>query len=548
MAQSYDFIIVGAGSAGATLANRLTENGRYSVLLLEAGGSDKKFWIQVPIGYGRLYYDRRVNWKYVTQPVSGLAGRADYWPRGKVIGGSSSINALVYIRGQAQDYDDWERAGNPGWGFSDVLPYFMKSEGNARGSDAFHNAGGPLGVSDVELHPTVEDFYQGMREMQVPANPDFNGATQEGYGPYQLTSKNGRRCSTARAFLDPARGRANLTVIDRAEARRILFEGKRAVGVEYRRDGQTHIAHAKREVILSAGAINSPQLLQVSGVGPAALLQRHGIDVVVDRPGVGRNMQDHLYFSFSFRSRKPTLNNELSGWARQLWAGMKYVFLRKGPLAASINHGGAFVRTRAGLDRPNMQLYFVPATYGAGPHVAPLVPATENKNLKLDAFSGFTINVSPCRPTSRGHLEITSADPSVPPAIHPNSLSTDEDVQEALEGARFVRQAAQTPGLASLIETELSPWPADDNDADAIWRLRQTGRTTYHPTSTCMMGPDPVTAVVDHRLRVYGTEGFRVIDASIMPMMISGNTNACSIMIGERGADFVLQDAAEVHR
>ena len=534
--KQFDFIVVGAGSAGSAMAARLSESGRYSVLLLEAGGSDRRFWIRMPIGYGRLYYDATVNWKYTTQPDPGIDGRSEYWPRGKVMGGSSSINALVYIRGQAEDYEDWVSDGNPGWGYRDVLPYFMKSEGNSRGSDPYHNGSGPLKVSDVQLHPLTETFYRGMRELQIPANPDFNGETQEGYGPYQLTTGGGQRCSSSKAFLSGAARRANLAIVKNAFARRILFEGRRAVGVEYEKGGKTHRALTGREVIVSGGAINSPQLLQLSGIGPETLLRQHGIAVVADLPGVGRNMQDHLFFPFKFRVREQTLNAQLGSWPSLMLEGMKYVLLRGGPLAASINHGGAFVRTRPELARPDQQVYFLPATYGS-------TGASENpEKLIIDPFPGVSINVSPCRPTSRGYIEIASPDPHAAPAIHPNYLSTEEDVSDALAGARFVRRLARTPALRALIEEELTPWPQDDGDEAAILRLRQTGRTTYHPTSTCMMGPDPSRAVVDNRLRVHGIHGLRVVDASIMPRMISGNTNACSIMIGERGADFILED------
>lgn len=535
METQFDYVVVGAGSSGCAVAARLAEKGN-KTLLVEAGGHDKRFWIQVPIGYGRLYYDGRVNWKYKTENDPGLNGRSEYWPRGKVMGGSSSINAMVYIRGQAQDYDDWEADGNPGWSYKDVLPYFRKSEGNLRGEDAYHGGSGPLKVSDVERHPLTETFFQGMREMQIPENFDFNGARQEGYGPYQLTTDGFRRCSSARAFLSNAGSLKDLTIEKNAMVTRILFEGRKAVGIECQSHGRTRQIRVAREVIVSAGAINSPQLLQLSGIGPAGLLQRHGIEVVQDLPGVGRNMQDHLFFPFQYKVRKPSLNAQLNGMVAQLIAGMRYVFAKSGPLAASINHGGAFVRTRQDLDRPDQQLYFVPATYGNTAKVA------NPEKMIIDPFPGITISASPCRPTSRGHLEIVSARPEQAPSIHPNYLSTDEDVADALAGARFVRRLAKTPAMADLIEQELLPWPDDDDDEKAILRLRQTGRTTYHPTSTCMMGPDTQTAVVDAKLRVHGIGGLRVVDASIMPRMISGNTNACAIMIGERGADFILND------
>jgi len=535
MSQTYDFIITGAGSAGCVLADRLSANGRFTVLVLEAGGSDRRFWIQVPIGYGRLYYDKRVNWKYETEADPGIAGRKDYWPRGKVLGGSGSINAMVYIRGQREDYEDWVAAGNPGWGYADVLPYFKKSEDNSRGADDYHGAGGPLGVASFTPHPLVECFFQAGRELGLADNDDLNGQSQDGVGLYQLTTRGGQRCSTARAFLRPALRRRNLRLELGAHVTRILFDGRRATGVEYEQNGRRMRARAGREVVVSGGAINSPQLLQLSGVGPAALLKRHGIAVIAEAPGVGRNLQDHLFFPFVYKTRKPSLNNQLHAPLGKLWAGMKYVFARRGPLALSINHGGAFVRTRRELSRPNMQLYFVPASFtGDAPDGRPL--------LNPDPVGGIGINVSPCRPTSRGHIEIVSSDFRDYPAIHPNYLATEFDVQEALEGVRFVRRLAATAALSALIERELNPWPQGDSDAELIARIRQAGRTTYHPIGTCAMGPDPADAVVDRRLRPHGLAGLRVVDASIMPLMISGNTNAPTIMIAERGADFILED------
>jgi choline dehydrogenase len=535
MTETYDFIIAGAGSAGCVLADRLSADGRFSVLVLEAGASDRRFWIQVPIGYGRLYYDHRVNWKYQTEIDPGLGGRSDYWPRGKVLGGSASINAMVYIRGQREDYDDWRAAGNPGWGYDDILPYFKKSEDNRRGADAYHAAGGPLGVSSFTPHPLTKTFFDAARELGLSANDDFNGESQDGYGPYQITTRGGQRCSTARAFLRPALGRDNLRLELGAHVTRVLFDGTRATGVAYEQNGERKTARTAREVIVAGGAINAPQLLQLSGVGPADLSKRHGIDVVADVPGVGRNLQDHLFFPFVFKTHKPSLNNQLHSPFGKFWAGLKYILARRGPLSLSINHGGAFIRTRPDLTRPNMQLYFVPASFtGTAPDDRAL--------LNPDPFGGVGINVSPCRPTSRGHIEIQSADWRAHPAIHPNYLSTDFDVSEALEGVRYVRRLADTAALSGLIEHELVPWPESGSDDVLTDALRQRARTTYHPIGTCAMGPDPASAVVDHRLRVHGLGGLRVIDASIMPRMVSGNTNAPTIMIAERGADFILDD------
>ncbi len=528
--QTYDYVIVGAGSAACVLAERLTASGRYTVLVLEAGGSDRRFWVRVPIGYGLIHWDHRVNWKYETDPDPGIAGRANYWPRGKIVGGSHSINAMVYIRGQAEDYDDWEAAGNPGWAYKDVLPYFLRSENNDLGENEYHSTRGPMNVSSFTPHPATRTFYKACEEYGLPYNSDFNGRTQEGVGDYQITTRKGVRCTTARAFLAPALKRSNLTLITYAHASRILFEGNRACGVEYDRHGKQHTVNAKREVIVAAGAINSPQLLQLSGVGPEALLKAHDIPVVRALPAVGQNLQDHLYFSYQFRSTQPTLNDELHSPFGKLLAGARYLLTRRGPLSLSINHGGAFIRTDEALTRPNIQLYFVPATF----------TAAGLKN--VDRFSGACINFSPCRPTSRGEINIKSSDFRQHPAIRPNYLSTDHDVAEALAGAHYVRALTRTRALSAMIESPIDGWPCDDEAL--LEHLRRIANTTYHPISTCIMGPSASTAVVDHRLKVHGTEGLRVVDASVMPRMISGNTNAPTIMIGERGADFILEDAS----
>ncbi len=534
----YDYIIVGAGSAGCVLANRLSENGRYRVLLLEAGGSDLRFWVQMPIGYGKSFYDKNVNWMYRTAPDPGLANREGYWPRGKVLGGSSSINAMVYIRGQAEDFEAWKDAGNPGWGWPDVLPYFKKSEDNARGGDDWRGTGGPLHVADVSqhLHPLNEVYLQAAREAGLKDNEDFNGETQEGVGLYQITTKNGIRMSAARAYLRPAIKRTNLRVESKAQATRLLFEGKRAVGVEYRQNGKLLQARAGREVILSAGSINSPQLLQLSGVGPADVLKSSGIDVLQDSPAVGRNLQDHLGIDHLYRSNKPTLNQELRPWHGKLWAGLKYLLLRQGPLCLSVNQGGGFFRTRPDLERPNMQLYFSPVSYIKA-------PPGKRPMMSPDPYPGFLLGICPCRPTSRGYLQIRSSDPFDQPEIYPNSLSTNHDLQEMLEGVRFLRKLAATPAMSALIEEELQPGTAVESDEAMIEDIRQRSSTVFHPVSTCRMGPDPAENVVDARLRVHGLQNLRIIDASIFPAVTSGNTNAPAIMVGEKGADLVLEDA-----
>lgn len=533
----FDFIVVGAGSAGCVLANRLSADGRFSVLLLEAGGSDLNFWIWMPIGYGKTFYKPSVNWMYQTEPDPGLNGRVSYWPRGKVMGGSSSINAMVYVRGQPEDFEDWKAMGNPGWGWDDVLPYFRRSETNDRGADAFRGGEGPLHVAtlDRDLHPLCDNFIRAGEALQFPRNPDFNGARQEGVGTYQNTAKDGMRMSAARAYVRPAQGRANLTIAKRALAARVLFDGRRATGVTYRQNGAERQVRARREVILCAGAINSPQLLQLSGVGPGALLRGQGIDVVRDMPGVGRNLQDHLGIDFIYRVKVPTLNTQLRPWYGKLWHGMRYVLTRRGPLSLGVNQAGGFVRSRPGLTRPNMQVFFSPVSYTkAPPGKRPL--------MNPDPFPGVLLGAQPTRPTSRGHLEIRSANPAEAPAIHPNYLATEIDVQEMLEGSRLMRRFAAAPGLAEIIESEIAPGPQVRTDADFIADARQRAGTVFHPVSTCRMGPDPAVDVVDARLKVHGLGGLRVADASIFPTLTSGNTNAPTIMVGEKAADLVLED------
>ncbi|WP_121062631.1 GMC family oxidoreductase [Chachezhania antarctica] len=533
----YDYIIVGAGSAGCVLANRLTENGKHSVLLLEAGGSDMNFWIWMPIGYGKTFYRPSVNWMYQTEPVESLNGRPSYWPRGKVLGGSSAINAMVYIRGQPEDFEDWKEMGNPGWGWDDVLPYFKKSETNDRGGDDFRGGDGPLHVTtlDRDLHPLCQDFVKAGEELQYTRNADFNGPAQEGVGTYQNTVKGGMRMSAARAYLRPARRRANLSVEKHAHATRILFQGTRAIGIEYRQNGQLKQATARREVILSAGAVNSPQLLQVSGVGPGGLLRDKGVEVLHDLPGVGRNLQDHLGIDYLYRSRVPTLNQQLYPWYGKLWHGMRYVLTRRGPLSLGVNQAGGFVRSRPGLSRPNIQLFFSPVSYTkAPPGKRPL--------MNPDPFPGFLVGAQPTRPTSRGHLQIRSPDPMDPVEIHPNYLATEFDVQDMLDAARLSRQIALAPAMAKMVETELLPGSHVTSDEDMIADFRARATTVFHPVSTCRMGPDPATDVVDANLNVHGLQGLRVADASIFPTLTSGNTNAPAIMVGEKAADLILAD------
>ena len=527
----FDYIIVGAGSAGCVLANRLSADGRHKVLLLEAGPEDKNIWIHVPLGYGKLFKEKTVNWMYQTEPEPGLHGRQVFQPRGRVLGGSSSINGLRYVRGQHEDYDRWRQLGNTGWGYDDVLPYFKKAENQCRGADQYHGAGGPLPVSDWRhADPLSESFVKAAVEAGLPYNPDFNGASQEGAGFFQTTTRRGRRASTAVAYLRPALHRHNLKVETSALGHRVLFDGRRAVGVEYRQDGFLCKAHARKEVLLASGAYNSPQLLQLSGVGPGELLKQHGIDVVLDAPGVGNDLQDHMQVRIVMRcAQKITLNDVVNHPLRRVWAGVQYAALRKGALTIAAGTSAAFFKTSPRLATPDIQIHFIPFS-------------TDKMGEKLHGFPGFTASVCQLRPESRGSLRIKSADPSAPPAIRINYLATETDRRAFIDGLKILRKILAAPALKPFSAGEVYPGSNVTSDEDLLEFCRQTGSTVYHPTSTCRMGNDPL-AVVDQRLRVRGIEGLRVVDASIMPDLMSGNTNAPTIMIAEKASDMILQDA-----
>jgi choline dehydrogenase len=527
----FDYIIVGAGSAGCVLANRLSADGKHSVLLLEAGPKDSNLWIHVPIGYGKLFKEKAVNWMYQTEPEPGLNGRQVFQPRGKVLGGSSSINGLLYVRGQHEDYDRWRQHGNSGWGFDDVLPYFKKAENQQRGGDDFHGVGGPLPVSDL-LHadPLSAAFIAAAAETGLPVNPDFNGAAQEGAGWFQTTTRNGRRASTAVAYLRPARARNNLHVETAALAQRILFEGRRARAVEYRQGSNLKTARARKEILVSSGAYNSPQLLQLSGVGPAALLKSHGIDVVHDAPGVGNDLQDHMQVRLVMRCAQPiTLNDIINHPLRRIMAGARYAAFRKGPLTIAAGTSGAFFKTNPRLASPDVQIHFLPFS-------------TDKMGEKLHPYSAFSASVCQLRPESRGSLRIRSADPMAPPEIRINYLATETDRTANVEGLKILRKILAAPALKPFVVEESEPGPKVSSDADLLAFCRQRGSTVYHPTSTCRMGNDPL-AVVDQRLRLRGLDGLRVVDASVMPDLVSGNTNAPVIMIAEKASDMILQDA-----
>ena len=515
----FDYVIVGAGSAGCVLANRLTEDARTRVLLLEAGPRDTHFWIHVPLGYGRLFTKSEINWGYESEPDAALNGRRVFTPRGKVLGGSSSINGLVYIRGQREDFDGW---GIAGWDFDSLLPYFRKSENQSRGANEWHGAGGPLEVDDLERHELCDAFIASAAALGIPRNDDFNGATQEGTGYYQATTCKGRRCSAATGYLRPAEKRPNLEVEVNALATKIVFDGKRATGIEY--NGK--IAKANREVILSGGAFNSPQLLQLSGIGPRELLQQHGIPVLHDAP-VGEGLQDHFYVRTFWRCSKTiTLNDDMASLWRQARMGLEYFLYRKGALTIAAGYAAAFARTRPALKRPDAQLYFINFS-------------TAKRGGVLHAHSGFTVAMSQLQAESRGSVFIRSADAGVPPAIRYNYLATENDRRTMVDGLKLARRIAGTPPLRDYVVDEYLPGGRVQTDADWLAFCREVGETVFHPTSTCSIG-----SVVDERLRVKGCMNLRVIDASVMPAVPSGNINAAVIAIAEKGADLVKQDRA----
>lgn len=533
--ETFDYVIVGAGSAGAVLANRLSENSARRVLLLEAGGADNNVWIKIPLGYGRVFHDARVNWKYTTEPVPGLGERRSYWPRGKVLGGSSAINAMVYVRGHARDYAEWNSVA-PGWGWDDVAPLFQRMEDWDGAPGPTRGQGGPLPVHDItnEVHPLTRLYLEAARQAGIPTNRDYNGPEMEGANCYQITTKDGYRASTARSYLKPVRRRRNLDIRTKAHVTRVLFEERRATGVEYRHNGQLKTAYARAEVILSGGAINSPQLLQLSGVGPRRILQDHGVPIVVDAPQVGRNLQDHLGSDNYYISKVPSLNQALRPLLGKAKAAMHYALARKGPLSLSLNQGGGFVRLSEASRGPDLQLYFSPVSYTRAPvGVRPLMTP--------DPFQGFLMGFNPCKPTSVGHLQIKSPDPFAPPELHPNYLDTEHDRALMIAGTRLLRRIADTDALRAVIETELLPGPDVDSDEAIAAYIKKEAWTVFHQCSTCRMGRDPATSVVDPNLKVHGIDGLRVADASIFPSIPTGNTNAPAIMVGEKASDLILQ-------
>ncbi|MCP5149738.1 MAG: choline dehydrogenase [Ectothiorhodospiraceae bacterium] len=530
MSDTFDYIVVGAGSSGCVVANRLSEDAGTRVLLLEAGPRDTNPWLHIPVGYYRTIFDERISWGYETEPVPECGNRRIKWPRGKVLGGCSAINGLVYMRGQSQDYDHWRQLGNAGWGYDDVLPYFRRSERQSRGADDYHGGDGMLGVSDVPRHPLCEAWISAAEQAGIARNDDFNGAVQEGVGYFQLTTWNGRRSSTAVAFLRPARNRANLAVETEAMALEVILEGRRAVGIRYRQGGQVKEARARGEVILSGGAINSPQLLQLSGIGSSDLLRTHGVKVVHHLPGVGENLQDHYQIRSVYECTRPwTVNDEVRNPLLKVKAGLQWLTSRSGPLTVGAGHVGLFARTRPELESPDIQFHFIRFS-------------AERPGEGLHPFSGFTASVCQLRPESRGHIRIRSTDPLEKPEIQPNYLDTQVDRQTMLDGMKLARKIIAQPAIAPIVRREVYPGPSVETDGDLLQYVREAGTTIFHPSCTCKMGRDAM-AVVDDRLRVHGIERLRVADASIMPTVVSGNTNAGCIMIGEKCADMLREDA-----
>lgn len=542
MSESYDYIIVGAGSAGCVLADRLSASGRHRVLLIEAGGSDRRFWIKVPLGYAKTFRAPAVNWCYTAEPDPGLGGRAAYWPRGRGIGGSSSINAMAYLRGLPRDFDDWAEAGATGWGWETVRATFevMETRLPPERSATPVRGDGPVVVSDLtpRMHPFTRHFLAAAGQMGWPAPDGGNTGDKEGLATLQSTVRGGRRWSSADAHLRPALKRPNLRMVTGALVLKVEMDRRRATGVRYRVGDRTVVAKARGEVVLAAGAVNSPQLLQLSGIGPAGLLKRHGILPRHVLPEVGRGLQDHLGISHMFRATEPTLNTTLGRWPGQLIAGVRYLLTRGGPLSVPVNQVGGFVRSGDRQAHPDLQIYCNPMSYRIGPA----------GQTGVDGEAGYLLCAQPCRPTSRGEIRIASADPAAPPVIQPNSLATDYDREMAIRAGRVLRALAETPALRAVTRGRYDPDMQDWDDDTLLADFRERASTIFHPTSTCRMGVSPDASVLDARLRVHGIGGLRVVDASSFPNVTSGNINAPVMMLATRASELILQDAETLNR
>jgi choline dehydrogenase len=530
-----DYIIVGAGSAGCVLADKLSANSKNRVIVVEAGGEDRSFWISTPIGYGRLFYDKGVNWCYTTEPDPSLDGRTSHWPRGRVLGGSSSINALVCIRGRSEDYEDWANATDDSrWGAAAMADCFRAFDDNDAGANEWRRTGGVFPIHSIKgrSHPLTENFLDACAEIGIPRNADFNGESQEGVGLYQINTRGGKRVSAADAFLRPAMRRSNLTVLKRARALRLSVHDNRCTGIVVERNERQDSLVARKEVILAAGAIDSPKLLQISGIGDARRLGELGIQVHVDNPNVGANLQDHVGLNYYFRSKVPTLNQELSPIIRRFWNGARYLLTRSGPLSLSVNQGGAFFKTSPGRALPNMQLYLqlITTLNGQGRSRPLLAP---------DPFPAFTLGLSNTRPKSRGSIHISSADPLTPPRIDASAYGATEDLDEMVEAVEFIRKLVSTKALSGVTDSEIVPGPDVQSRADLVDDIIQRTGTVYHPSCTCAMGKDPKTSVLDSELRVRGIDGLRVVDASSFPNIVSGNLNVPVMMLAVQASEII---------
>jgi len=533
----YDFIIVGAGSAGCILADRLSESGKHSVLILEAGGENRFPWIKLPIGFAKTYYHPKYNYMYYSEEEPNMDGRKLYAPRGKGQGGSGAINAMIYVRGQAKDFDDWAAAGNDGWGFKDVLPYFKKLEAHPLGDSDYHSSKGKIGITQMkaEAHPFCQHYLAAAKELGLKENVDFNGEAFEGVGIYDANIRKGFRDSSNTAYLKPALKRKNVHILRYAQAQKVVFDKhKRARGVEVVVGDERITLFAHHEIILSAGAVDSPKLLQLSGVGDTETLSKHKIPLVAHSPAVGQNLQDHLCVSYYYRANQKTLNDDLGNVFGQAKAALTYLLNRSGPLSISVNQGGGFVKGTDHEDAPNIQLYFNPMSYQ--------IPSDPNVQMAPDPYSGFLVAFNSCRPTSKGTVTIASGNAADKPLIQPNYLSTDKDINEVIQGSKIIRKIMQTQALGAVTEEEIKPGTMVNDEASMLAYFRQEGGSIYHLCGSCTMGPSQETAVVDSQLKVHGVTGLRVIDASVFPNITSGNINAPVMMVAEKGADLVLQD------
>ena len=532
----FDYIVVGGGSSGATLAGRLAEDPTLKVLLLEAGPSDGSLKIKVPLGYGSLFYDQKFNWKYETEPEAELTGRKMYWPRGKVLGGSSAINAMVYVRGHQNDFQDWAKVA-PSWSWSNVEPLFKKIEAWKGKSSSVRGSSGPVGVSNVErdVHPLTNKYLEAGQELGFPLNRDYNGSHMEGVSVYQTTIANGLRVSSASAYISKRNSGRNLRVITNAHVTKLIFDGRRAIGVCFSQGNRETTVLTDGEVILSAGALNSPHLLYLSGLGPANELQPHGISVLQDMPHVGRHLQDHIGVDFTLAVNRPSLNQKLRPVLGKFLVGLEYLFFKSGPLAMSLNQAGGFVKSNPSLEIPDLQLYFSPLSYSTAPQ-------GKRPLMSPDPYPAVRLGFNPTKPTSEGWISLKSSDPFESPKFVGNYLSTEEDKKVMISGMHLMRKFLKTKAMRDIVEEELSPGSDFNDDKSFMDFARSEGGTVFHQCGTCRMGKDISSSVVDESLKVHGIDGLRVADASIFPRITTGNTNAPSIMVGEKAADIILAE------